>query len=54
MSQFEVAGAGYDFQRRFEESLLKLNPESVRTAAERWFTHSSEGAVVPVKGESKL
>jgi zinc protease len=54
MSQFEVAGAGYDFQRRFEESLLKLNPESVRAAAERWFTHSSEAAVVPVKSESKL
>jgi len=54
MSQLEVSGAGYDFQRRFEESLLKLNPESVRAAAERWFTHSSESAVVPVKSESKL
>ena len=54
MSQFEVAGEGYDFPRRFEESLLKLNPESVRAAAERWFTHSCEAIVTPVKGESKL
>src|SRR6267378_2183695 len=54
MSQFEVAGSGYDFLRRFEESLLKLNPESVRAAAERWFTHSSEATVTPVKSESKL
>src|SRR5439155_21043429 len=54
MSQFEVAGVGYDYPRRFEESLLKLNPESVRAAAERWFTHSCEATVTPVKSESKL
>ncbi len=54
MSQFEAAGAGYDFPRRFEESLLKLNPESVRAAADRWFTHSTEAIITPVKGESKL
>src|SRR6267143_1976247 len=54
MSQFEVSGEGYDFPRRFEESLLKLNPESVRAAAERWFTHSCEATITPVKSESKL
>ncbi len=54
MSQFEVAGVGYDHLKRFEESLLKLNPETVRAAAERWFTHSSEAEITPVKGESKL
>ena len=54
MSQCEVTGGGYDYPRRFEESLLKLNPESVRAAAERWFTHSCEAIVTPVKGESKL
>ena len=54
MSQFEVAGLGYDYPRRFEETLLKLSPESVRAAAERWFTHSCEAIVTPVKSESKL
>ena len=53
MSQFEVAGIGYDYPRRFEETLLKLNPDSVRAAAERWFTHSCEAAVKPGTGESK-
>jgi predicted Zn-dependent peptidase len=54
MSQWEASGSGYDFLRRFEESLLKLNPESVRAAAARWFTHSSEATITPVKSESKL
>ncbi len=54
MSQFEVAGAGYDYPRRFEESLLKLTPESVRDAAGRWFTHSSEATITPARNESKL
>jgi len=54
MSQFEVAGVGYDYPRRFEEGLLKLNPESVRDAAGRWFTHSAEAAVTPEKDQSKL
>jgi zinc protease len=54
MSQFEAAGVGYDFQRRFEEALLKLNPESLRETAARWFTHSSEAAITPVRSESKL
>ena len=54
MSQFEAAGVGYDFQRRFEESLLKLNPESLRETAARWFTHSSEATITPVRNESKL
>ena len=54
MSQFEAAGAGYDFQRHFEEGLLKLNPENLRAAAGRWFTHSSEAAITPVRNESKL
>jgi zinc protease len=54
MSQFEAAGVGYDFQRHFEEALLKLNPESLRETAARWFTHSSEAAITPVRNESKL
>jgi predicted Zn-dependent peptidase len=54
MSQCEVTGGGYDYPRRFEESLLKLNPESVRAAAERWFTHSCEAIVAPAKSGSKL
>lgn len=54
MSQFEVAGVGYDFPRRFEESLLKLNTESVRAAAERWFTHSCESVITPSKSGSKF
>ncbi|MBI4364930.1 MAG: insulinase family protein, partial [Candidatus Latescibacteria bacterium] len=54
MSQFEVSGVGYDYLRRFEESLLSLTPESVRVAAERWLTHSVESTITPVKGESKL
>ncbi|TMQ51011.1 MAG: insulinase family protein [Candidatus Eisenbacteria bacterium] len=54
MSQFEAAGVGYEFQRHFEEALLKLNPESLRETAARWFTHSSEAAITPVRNESKL
>jgi len=54
MSQFEAAGVGYDFPRRFEESLLKLDTEAVRAAAERWFTHSCEAVLSPPKGDSKL
>jgi predicted Zn-dependent peptidase len=54
MSQYEVAGAGYDFLRRFEQSLLALNAEGVRAAAERWFTHSCESTITPVKSASKL
>lgn len=54
MSQLEAAGIGYDFMRRFETSLLQLTPESVRAAAARWFTHSCEATVTPVKSESKL
>jgi predicted Zn-dependent peptidase len=53
MSQFEVAGAGYDFHRRFEQSLLGLNAERVRAIAERWLTHSCEATITPVKSESK-
>jgi predicted Zn-dependent peptidase len=54
MSQFEAAGAGYDYLRTFERGLLGLNAESVRAAAERWFTHSCESVITPVKSESKL
>jgi predicted Zn-dependent peptidase len=54
MSQFEVSGVGYDYPHRFEEALLKLNPESVRDAAGRWFIHSSEATITPAKTESKL
>ena len=54
MSHFEVGGLGYDYPRRVEETLLKLTPESVRDAAERWFTHSCEATVTPTKRESKL
>jgi len=49
MSQYEVAGLGYDFLRRYEESLLKLDAEGVRAAAERWFTHSCESVIGPSK-----
>ena len=54
MSQFEVSGSGYDFPKRFEESLLQLNTEAVRAAAERWFTHSVEATITPVRSDSKL
>ncbi len=54
MSQYEAAGVGYDFQRRFEQALLKLTPESLREAATRWLTHSSGAAITPVRNESKL
>jgi hypothetical protein len=53
MSQFEVAGAGYDFHRRFEQTLLGLNAERVRAVAEHWFTHSCESTITPVKSASK-
>jgi predicted Zn-dependent peptidase len=54
MSQYEVAGAGYDYLRRFELGLLGLNVEAVRAAAQRWFTHSCASFITPVKSESKL
>lgn len=54
MSQYETAGLGYDFLRRYEQSLLELTPESVRAAAERWFTHASEATLTRMKSDSKL
>jgi zinc protease len=54
MSQYEVAGLGYDFLRKYELSLLQLNAESVRAAAARWFTHTSQVTTTPLKSESKL
>jgi predicted Zn-dependent peptidase len=52
MSQFEASGAGYDFPRRFELDLLQLNAEGVRSAAERWFKHSAEASITPVRTDS--
>jgi predicted Zn-dependent peptidase len=52
MSQFEASGAGYDFPRRFELDLLQLNAEAVRAAAERWFTHSADASITPVRTDS--
>jgi len=54
MSQFEASGVGYDFHRRFELSLLKLNAEAVRAAAQRWFTHSVDAQITGVRSDSKL
>ena len=52
MSQFEASGSGYDFPRRFELDLLQLNAEAVRAAAARWFTHSVEASIIPVRSDS--
>jgi len=54
MSQYEVGGVGYDWPRRFELGLLKLNAESVRAAAQRYFTHACTVLLSPPKSESKL
>lgn len=55
MSQFEASGSGYDWPKRFEASLLQLNAEAVRAAAERWFTHSVDAEITAVRsGDSKL
>jgi len=52
MSQFEAAGAGYDFPRQFELDLLRLDVEAVRAAAARWFTHSAEASITPTRSDS--
>jgi zinc protease len=54
VSRWVSQGLPTDYARTFEEQLLKLTPEDVRAAAERWFTHSCEvrlGPPLPAAGD---
>ena len=42
IARYVSQGQTADYPRRFETALLKLTPEDVRAAAERWFTHSCQ------------
>ena len=42
ISRYVAQGMGADYPRQFELALLKLTPEDVRAAADRWFTYSCQ------------
>lgn len=46
-ANYAAQGLPLDFPTRFETALLKLTPEDVRLAAERWFTHSCQVVLGP-------
>ncbi|HEU4726207.1 MAG TPA: insulinase family protein [Candidatus Eisenbacteria bacterium] len=47
LANYAAQGLPLDFPSRFETALLKLKPEDVRLAAERWFTHSCQVVLGP-------
>jgi predicted Zn-dependent peptidase len=47
MSRWASEGLPDDYPARFETAVLNLTPETVRAAAERWFTHSCEVVLGP-------
>ncbi len=54
VSRWVCQGLPTDYARVFEEALLRLTPEDVRAAAERWFSHSCEvrlGPPLPAAGD---
>jgi len=53
ISRYETQGLSQDFPKQFETKLLKLTPEDVRAAAERWFTHSCEVTLIPTQSGSR-
>lgn len=42
ISKYVAQGLSADYPRQFELALLKLTPEDVRAAADRWLTHSCQ------------
>lgn len=57
IARYVSQGLGADYPARFEAALLKLTPEDVRAAADRWLTHSCQVYVGPppsaVVGDAK-
>ncbi len=47
LGRYASQGLPLDHPRQFETALLKLTPEDVRAAAERWFTHSCQVILGP-------
>lgn len=47
LAKFAAQGLPLDYPSRFENALLKLTPEDVRLAAERWFTYSCQVTLGP-------
>ncbi len=47
LANYAAQGLPLDYPSRFESALLKLKPEDVRLAAERWFTHSCQVTLGP-------
>jgi len=52
ISRYVSQGLTVDYPRQFETKLLKLTPEDVRAAAERWFTHSCQVTLGPSSAPS--
>lgn len=56
IARYVSQGQSVDYPRQFETALLKLTPEDVRAAAERWLTHSCQvymGPPVAPPGDEK-
>jgi len=53
ISRYETQGLSQDYPKEFETRLLKLTPEDVRAAAERWFKHSCEVTLIPTQSGSR-
>jgi predicted Zn-dependent peptidase len=53
LSRWEIQGVSVDYPRNFETALLKLKPEDVRDAANRWFTHAAEVSLKPSEGNGQ-
>ena len=47
LGRYAAQGLSLDYPRQFETALLKLTPEDVRAAAERWFTYSCQVILGP-------
>jgi zinc protease len=47
IARYASQGLSMDYPRQFETALLKLTPEDVRAAADRWFTHSCQVILGP-------
>jgi predicted Zn-dependent peptidase len=47
IARYVSQGLTADYPKQFETALLKLTPEDVRAAAERWFTHTCQVTLGP-------
>lgn len=52
LARYVSQGLTVDYPKQFETTLLKLTPEDVRAAAERWFTHVCQVTLGPSSAPS--